>query len=116
MMDSCSEQQNESIEPCLNKFWVDLDELGLGFASEKKRTMREERTASEERETMEKMRLNRAKSFYISGLDRVGPNPIQHPGDPDPLSHMGLGCLTVGFGFLSFFLEFVAMHTFILVI
>jgi len=136
VVDSCLEQQYEPIEACLNKFWVDLDELGLGFASEKKRERREER---EEREMKEENELNRAKTFYISALDRVGSDPIQHPvfpairsrfsGYPDQsnaseafwrsgstkLHGFGLHNRGLWVSFF-FFLEFVAMHTSILVI
>ena len=31
MIDSCLEQQDEAIKPCLSEFWVGLNGLGLGF-------------------------------------------------------------------------------------
>jgi len=43
VVDSCLEQQSEAIKPCLNKFWVDLNGLGLEFAMRMKRERREER-------------------------------------------------------------------------
>ena len=42
-MNSCLEQRNEPFDACLNKFGVDLDELGLGFVREEKRERKEER-------------------------------------------------------------------------
>ena len=41
MIDSCLEQQDEAIKPCLSEFWVGLNELGLGFPLEAKRERRE---------------------------------------------------------------------------
>jgi len=42
-MNSCLEQRDEPFDACLNKFWVDSDELGLGFVREEKRERKEER-------------------------------------------------------------------------
>jgi len=80
MIDSCLEQQDEAIKPCLSEFWVGWNELGLGFHRRRREfTGGEEREVREERETNGKNDLNRAKTFYISTLDRVGSDPIQRP-------------------------------------
>ena len=50
VMDLCSEQQVKLIDACLNKFWVELGEFGLGFEEEKKRERREERERRRESE------------------------------------------------------------------
>ena len=50
MMDLWLEQQDEPIGACLNKFWVELDGLGLGFVVKKKRERREERERGRESE------------------------------------------------------------------
>jgi len=43
-MNSCLEQRNEPFEACLNKFWVNPNELGLGFVKRE-----EERTEGRKR-------------------------------------------------------------------
>jgi len=89
---------------------------------------RRRENGEEERERKKENDLNRAKSFYIGALDRVGsdpiqlptplairsryrgirinPTPLRHPEDPDPPSCVGLGFVTVGVCFLLIFLEF----------
>jgi len=80
VVDSCLKQQNETFKPRLMKLWVGLNELGLGFHWRRREfTGEEEREVREERETIEKNEWNRARTFYISALDRVGFDPIQRP-------------------------------------
>ena len=59
-MNSCLEQRGEPFDACLNKFWVDSDELGLGFVREEKRERKEER------ERAKKMNEPGCFPFYIS--------------------------------------------------
>jgi len=60
--DSCLEQQNEVIKPCVNDFWVAYDELGLGFHW--RRRENEEGTERRKRKK-EKNERTGSLSFYI---------------------------------------------------
>jgi len=106
----------------LERILGSLGQIRVRVSSEKMREgERRRENGEEERETKGRNETNRAKSFYIGALDRVGSDPIQLPAslairsryrririnptplrppeDPDPPGCVGLGFITVGFGF-----------------
>jgi len=69
-MNSCLEQRNEPFDACLNKFWVNPNELGLGFVERG-----EERTNGRKR----KSRANEwtgLDPLLYKHANRVNPNPV----------------------------------------
>ena len=95
-------------------FWVRMWKLGLGFGTGEER--REERKWCEPGLSLLYRALDRVGSDPIqrptsstvrfrSYWIRINPTPLMRSGDPDPLSCVGLGFITVGFGFLAFFLN-----------